>query len=108
MYKENQNKLFNIIPDGDLIHVFVTVSPKKKDEIEKELNKIFKDLYLSIELDFDDDQFYFVLSNYEDYQAIKEAFYQSYLGYTFNHLEDMYNEDWLPQQHSYHNPLWNG
>ena len=52
MYKENQNKLFNIIPDGDLIHVFLTVSPKKKDEIQKEelgsydvLEKFYEQLY---------------------------------------------------------------
>ena len=94
MYKENQNKLINIIPDGDLIHVFVTASPKKKQEIENVLTSIFNNLYLSIQLEYDDEQFYFVLTNYEDYQAIKEAFYQSYLGFNLKrYTENMYNED---------------
>ena len=94
MYKENQNKFINIIPDGDLIHVFVTAPSQRKERIEKELIAIFKGLYLSIELDYDDEQFYFVLTNYEDYQEIKEAFYKSYLGFDIKrYTENMYNED---------------
>ena len=94
MYKENQNKFINIIPDGDLIHVFITAGPNQKDKIKKCLMSIFQELYLSIELDYDDEQFYFVLTNYEDYQEIKEAFYKSYLGFDIKrYTEDMYNED---------------
>ena len=31
MYKENQNKLINIVDDGDVIHVFITAPENKKD-----------------------------------------------------------------------------
>lgn len=95
MYKENQNKVFNIIPDGDLIHVFVTAYPKSKKRIEEHLISALHKVNLYIELEYDDAQFYFALDNYEDYQEIKEEFYKTYFGLQSNSFfkEDMYNED---------------
>ena len=44
MYKENQNKLINIVDDGDIIHVFITAPSKKKDKVEDALKSSFREL----------------------------------------------------------------
>ena len=82
MYKENQNKLINIVDDGDIIHVFITAPSKKKEKVEdalkssfRELSKIYGGSYIN-ELDYDDEQFYFVLGDFDEYKEFKEYFYR--------------------------------
>ena len=44
MYKENQNKLINIVDDGDIIHIFITAPSKKKEKVEDALQSTFREL----------------------------------------------------------------
>ena len=80
MYKENQNKLINIIHDGDIIHVFVNASSRNKQRIEQVLEDTFYQLskiyYQQYEMEYDDGQFYFTLSDYEEYEEFKNIFYK--------------------------------
>lgn len=76
MYKENQFKSFNIWRDGDLLHIFLNVPPKKYVQYLQTINYVKKVLRLDFDLDFDDDQFYFVLTNFEDYNEFKEYFFR--------------------------------
>ena len=101
MYKENQNKLINIVDDGDIIHVFITAPSKKKDEVEDALKSSFKELSkiyggsIIDEFDYDDEQFYFTLDSFEEYDDFKHIFYKEYCNFDLSkrELEDRYNED---------------
>jgi hypothetical protein len=101
MYKENQNKLINIVDDGDIIHVFITAPSKKKDKVEDALKSSFRELSkiyggsLENELDYDDEQFYFTLESFEEYDDFKHIFYKEYCDFDLSkrELEDRYNED---------------
>jgi hypothetical protein len=101
MYKENQNKLINIVDDGDIIHVFITAPSKKKDKVEDALKSSFRELSkiyggsLENELDYDDEQFYFTLDSFEEYDDFKHIFYKEYCDFDLSkkELEDRYNED---------------
>ena len=101
MYKENQNKLINIVDDGDIIHVFITAPSKKKEKVEDALKSSFRELSkiyggsLVNELDYDDEQFYFTLESFEEYDDFKHIFYKEYCDFDLakRELEDRYNED---------------
>ena len=101
MYKENQNKLINIVDDGDIIHVFISAPSKKKDEVEDALKSSFKELSkiyggsIIDEFDYDDEQFYFTLDSFEEYDDFKHIFYKEYCDFNLakRELEDRYNED---------------
>lgn len=101
MYKENQNKLINIVDDGDIIHIFITAPSKKKEKVKEALKDAFRQLSIiyrssiNIDLDYDDGQFYFTLQCYDEYDAFKHCFYKTYCDFNLarREQEDMYNED---------------
>ncbi len=101
MYKENQNKLINIVPDGDIIHIFITAPSKKKEKVEDALKSSFRELskmyggFAINDLDYDDGQFYFTLDTFEEYDDFKHIFYKEYCDFDLSKrkLEDRYNED---------------
>ena len=76
MYQENQFKTFNIWRDGDLLHIFLTVPPKKYNQYSKTIEYVKRILGLNFELDFDNNQFYFLLSDFDEYKEFKEYFYR--------------------------------
>ena len=78
MYKENVYRTFNVWRDEDVLHVFLTVPPKKHEQYKKTIDYVKSILNLDFELDFDDDQFYFKLADFDEYNEFKEYFY-SYL-----------------------------
>lgn len=77
MYYENQYKLINIWRDNELIHVFVTANTQEKyAKYFIILQKLNRELQLNVDFDYDGNQIYFVLDNFEDYNNFKNAFYQ--------------------------------
>ena len=101
MYKENQNKLINIVDDGDIIHIFITAPSKKKEKVENALKSSFRELSkiyggsIIKELDYDDEQFYFTLDTFDEYDDFKHIFYKEYCDFDLSkkESEDRYNED---------------
>lgn len=84
MYKENQNKLINIVDDGDVIHVFITAPENKKDQVADALKSSFKELSKiyggsTSDMEYDDEQFYFTLDSFEEYDDFKHIFYKKTL-----------------------------
>ena len=100
-YKENQNKLINVVPDGQDIYVYITAPSKKKEKVEEALQSTFQELSkiygssITNELDYDDEQFYFTLDSFEEYDDFKHIFYKEYCDFDLSRkeLEDRYNED---------------
>ena len=100
MYKENQNNLINIVDDGDIIHIFITAPSKKKDQVadalRSSLNELFK-IYggSTSDMEYDDEQFYFTLDSFEEYDDFKHIFYKKYCDFDLSkrELEDRYNAD---------------
>ena len=76
MYQENQFRTFNIWRDGDLLHIFLTVPPKKYNQYSKTIEYVKRILGLNFEMDFDNNQFYFLLSDFDEYKEFKEYFYR--------------------------------
>lgn len=80
MYKEDQNKLINIIHDDDQIHVFINASSRNKKRIEQVLEDTFYYLsqiyYQQYETEYDDNQFYFTVADYKELEAFKNIFYR--------------------------------
>ena len=76
MYKENVYRTFNIWRDGDILHVFLTVPSKKYEQYKKIIDYVKRILYMNFDLDFDDNQFYFVLGDFDEYNEFKEYFYR--------------------------------
>ena len=76
MYQENQFRTFNIWRDGDLLHIFLTVPPKKYNQYSKTIEYVKRILGLNFEMDFDNNQFYFLLSDFNEYKEFKEYFYR--------------------------------
>ena len=100
MYKENQNKLINIVDDGDVIHVFITAPENKKDQVADALKSSFKELSKiyggsTSDMEYDDEQFYFTLDSFEEYDDFKHIFYKEYCDFDLSkkESEDRYNED---------------
>ena len=76
MYQENQFRTFNIWRDGDLLHIFLTVPPKKYNQYSKTIEYVKRILGLNFEMDFDNNQFYFLLSDFDEYKEFKEYFFR--------------------------------
>lgn len=100
MYKENQNKLINIVDDGDVIHVFITAPENKKDQVADALKSSFKELSKiyggsTNDMEYDDEQFYFTLDSFEEYDDFKRIFYKAYCDFDLSNkeAEDRYNAD---------------
>lgn len=101
MYKENQNKLINLVDDGDIIHIFITAPSKKREKVENALKSSFRELSkiyggsIIKELDYDDEQFYFTLDTFDEYDDFKHIFYKEYCDFDLSkkESEDRYNED---------------
>ena len=77
MYYENVHKTINIWRDGDLIHVFITAQTQEKyNQFSKTIDYVKKILGLTFNLEYDGSQFYFVLSDFEEYKEFKTYFYR--------------------------------
>lgn len=80
MYKENQNKFINIVHDDDIIHVFINAPSRNKKKIEQVLKDSFYYLsqiyYTTYEMEYDDEQFYFTVADYKEFEAFKNIFYR--------------------------------
>ena len=76
MYKENVYRTFNIWRDGDILHVFITVPVIKYEQYKKTIDYVKSILGMNFDLDFDDDQFYFTLGDFDEYNEFKEYFYR--------------------------------
>ena len=76
MYQENQCRTFNIWRDGDLLHIFLTVPPKKYNQYSKTIEYVKRILGLNFEMVFDNNQFYFILGDFDEYKEFKEYFYR--------------------------------
>ena len=76
MYKENVYRTFNIWRDGDILHVFITVPVKKYKQYKKTIEYVKRILGMNFDLDFDDEQFYFTLGDFDEYKEFKEYFYR--------------------------------
>ena len=76
MYQEDQFRTFNIWRDGDLLHIFLTVPNKKYKQYKDTIDYVKKILGLSFDMDFENNQFYFLLSDFNEYKEFKEYFYR--------------------------------
>ena len=76
MYQENQFRTFNVWRDGDILHVFLTVPVKKYKQYKKTIEYVKRILGMNFDLDFDDEQFYFTLGDFDEYKEFKEYFYR--------------------------------
>ena len=89
MYQENVYRTFNIWRDGDILHIFLTVPLKKYEQYKKTIHYVKGILGMNFHLDFDDGQFYFVLSDFRELNEFKEYFYR----YLCVFKEDKENEN---------------
>ena len=102
-YKENQNKLINVVPDGQDIYVYITAPRKKKEKVEKAIKNAFIQVAERLggaintdwEYDSDDEQFFFTLQCFREYEYFKTFFYKEYCNFDLEQKkkEQMYNED---------------
>ena len=76
MYQENQFRTFNIWRDSDIIHVFLTCSPKKYKQFSKTIQYVKGILGLNFDMDYDENQIYFQLSDFDEYKEFKNCFYR--------------------------------
>lgn len=76
MYQENQFKTFNIWRDGELIHIFLTCSLKKYNQFRKTIDYVKKALFMTFDYEYDGNQIYFQLNDFDEYKEFKEYFYR--------------------------------
>ena len=76
MYQENQFRAFNIWRDGDILHVFLTCSPKKYAQFSKTIKYVKGLLGLNFDMEYDENQIYFQLTDFDEYKEFKEYFYR--------------------------------
>lgn len=76
MYQENVYRTFNLWRDGDLLHIFLTVPKKKYNQYKNTIDYVKKILGLSFDMDFENNQFYFLLSDFDEYNEFKKYFYR--------------------------------
>ena len=79
MYQENQFRTFNIWRDGDLLHIFLTVPKKKYNQFSKTIDYVKKALFMTFDYEYDGNQIYFVMDDFDEYKQFKKYFYR-YLG----------------------------
>ena len=102
-YKENQNKLINVVPDGQDIYVYITAPSKKKEKVEKAIKNAFIQVAERLggaintdwEYDSDVEQFFFTLQCFREYEYFKTYFYKEYCNFDLEQRkkEQMYNEN---------------
>lgn len=76
MYQENQFRTFNVWRDEDVLHIFLTCPPKKYLQFTKTIEYVKGILGLNFDIDYDGDQIYFTLSDFDEYKEFKEYFYR--------------------------------
>ena len=76
MYQENQFRTFNVWRDGDLLHIFLTCSPKKHNQFSKTIQYVKGILGLNFDTDYDGNQIYFIMGDFDEYKEFKEYFYR--------------------------------
>ena len=80
MYQENQFRTFNIWRDGDILHIFLTCPSKKYNQFSKTIQYVKGILGLNFDIEYDETQIYFQLTDFDEYNEFKEYFYR-YLCY---------------------------
>ena len=76
MYKENQFRTFNIWRDGDILHIFLTCPSKKYNQFSKTIKYVKGILGLNFDIEYDENQIYFQLTDFDEYNEFKEYFYR--------------------------------
>ena len=76
MYQENQFRTFNIWRDGDILHIFLTSPSKKYNQFSKTIKYVKGILGLNFDLEYDENQIYFQLTDFDEYKEFKEYFYR--------------------------------
>ena len=76
MYQENQFRTFNIWRDGDILHIFLTCPSKKYNQFSKTIQYVKGILGLNFDMEYDENQIYFQLTDFDEYNEFKEYFYR--------------------------------
>jgi|GEM_PF-3862832 len=76
MYQENQFRTFNIWRDGDILHIFLTCPSKKYNQFSKTIQYVKGILGLNFDMEYDENQIYFQLTDFDEYKEFKEYFYR--------------------------------
>ncbi len=76
MYQENQFRTFNIWRDGDILHIFLTCPSKKYNQFSKTIKYVKGILGLNFDIEYDENQIYFQLTDFDEYKEFKEYFYR--------------------------------
>lgn len=76
MYQENQFRTFNIWRDGDILHIFLTCPSKKYNQFSKTIKYVKGILGLNFDIEYDENQIYFQLTDFDEYNEFKEYFYR--------------------------------
>ena len=76
MYQENQFRTFNIWRDGDILHIFLTCPFKKYNQFSKTIKYVKGILGLNFDIEYDENQIYFQLTDFDEYKEFKEYFYR--------------------------------
>ena len=76
MYKENVYRTFNIWRDGDILHIFLTCPSKKYNQFSKTIKYVKGILGLNFDIEYDENQIYFQLTDFDEYNEFKEYFYR--------------------------------
>lgn len=76
MYQENQFRTFNIWRDGDILHIFLTCPSKKYNQFSKTIQYVKGILGLNFDIEYDENQIYFQLTDFDEYKEFKEYFYR--------------------------------
>ena len=76
MYQENQFRTFNIWRDGDILHIFLTCPSKKYNQFSKTIQYVKGILGLNFDIEYDENQIYFQLTDFDEYNEFKEYFYR--------------------------------
>ena len=75
MYQENQFRTFNIWRDNEIIHIFLTCPLKKYEQFSKTIKYVKGILGLNFDTDYDGNQIYFIMGDFDEYKEFKEYFY---------------------------------
>lgn len=75
-YYENVNRTINTWRDGDVLHVFITVSSKKYSQFSKTIDYVKRILFMTFDYEYDGTQIYFTLGDFNELNEFKEYFYR--------------------------------
>ena len=76
MYQENQFRTFNLWRDGDVLHIFLSCPSKKYEQFSKTIEYVKNILGLNFDTDYDGNQIYFTMGDFNEYKEFKEYFYR--------------------------------